>query len=125
MLDMHLKLFLIMCIYMDHQDLQALATSLHFLCDLLLLEYLCHRSLVLKDTSARGVNLVLYDLGEYTSLGLWSVVHNFYHFKDIYSSIPHNVQEVQSVMEHLIHFLQDLVIFEVSTSFYPTQIHIC
>ena len=102
------ELFFMLCTYMDHQDLRALATSSHSLCSLLLPEYLRRRGLVLKDTSARGVNVVeLHDLSGYASLGLWSVVRIFYPPEDMFCPIPRNVQEARSAMRLLVRFLRD------------------
>jgi hypothetical protein len=107
MLDMPAELSLMLCTYMDHQDLRALATSSHFLCSLLLPEYLRRRGLVLKDTSVRGASVALHNLGGYASLGLWSVVRIFYPPEDMYRSIPFNVHEARSAMRLLVRFLQE------------------
>src|SRR5258708_21889817 len=107
MLDMPPELLLLLCTYMDHQDLQALAMTSHSLCDLLLPEYLRCCGLVLKDTFAGGAYVVLHNLGGYVSLGLWSVVRNFCPPKDLYCSIPHNVREAWSAMRLLVRFLQE------------------
>ncbi|SRR5258708_11802050 len=106
MLDMPAELLLILCTYMDHRDLRALAMTSHSLCGLLLPEYLRCCGLVLKDTFARGAYVALHHLGRYTSLGLWSVVCNFYPPEDVYCPIPHDVQEARSAMRLLICFLQ-------------------
>ena len=101
------ELLLLLCTYMDHQDLQALAMTSHSLCDLLLPEYLRCRGLVLKDTFAGGAYVALHNLGGYVSLGLWSVVRNFCPPEDLYCSIPHDVREARSAMRLLICFLQE------------------
>ena len=98
MLDMPAELILMLSTYMDHQDLRALATSSHSLCDLLLPEYLRRRGLVLEDPSARGANVALHDLGGYLSLGLWSATRIFYAPEDMYCPIPYHVQEARSAM---------------------------
>lgn len=101
------ELFHVLCTYMDHQDLRALATSSHSLCDFLLPEYLRRRGLVLKDASAKGESIALHDLSGYVSLGLWSVVRAFYPPEDMYCSIPFDVQEARSAMRLLVRFLQE------------------
>lgn len=96
-----------LCTYMDHQDVLALATSSHSLCGLLLPEYLRRRGLVLTHTPARGTSVSLNDLSGYASLGLWSVVHVFYPPEDVYCAIPNDVQEARSAMRLLVRFLQE------------------
>lgn len=101
------ELSLMLCTYLDHQDLRALATSSRSLCGLLLPEYLRRRGLVLKNTSARGANVQLYGLGGYASLGLWSVVRIFHPPEDMYCPIPYDVQAARSAMRLLIRFLRE------------------
>lgn len=107
MLDMPAELQLMLCTYMNHQDLLALATSSHSLCGLLLPEYLRRRGLVLTDNSARGASVSLRGLGGYASLGLWSVVRIFHPPEDLYCAIPNDVQEARSAMRLLVRFLQE------------------
>src|SRR5258708_37718053 len=98
MLDMPPELLLLLCTYMDHQDLQALAMTSHSLCDLLLPEYLRCFGHVMKDTFAGGAYVVLHNLGGYVSLGLWSVVRKSCPPNDLYCPLLHNVRNAASAM---------------------------
>ena len=107
MLDIPIELILMISTHLEHRDLQALATSSHFLCCLLLPEYLRRRDLVLKDSSAGWTSVELCDLGGYASLGLWSAARIFHPPMHVYCSIPAQRQEARSAMRFLVRFLQE------------------
>jgi len=91
--------------HMNHRDLRSLAVTSQSICRLLLPEYLRRRHLVLRDTCAGGLRAQLLGLSGYASLGLWSVASIFHPPEEMYCSIPRSVQEAQTAIEFLMHFL--------------------
>ena len=93
--------------HLDHCDLRALVVLSRSTWRSLLPEYLRRRGLVLDDNGPEGLKVQLCDLGGYRSLGFWSAVRDFRPPKQMYCSIPCDIQEARSAMGCLIHFLLD------------------
>jgi len=56
-------------------------------------------------TLTGGSSVELYDLAGYASLGFWSAAHIFQPPEEMYCLVPCGVQEAQSMIRFLIHFL--------------------